>query len=82
MQFVLYIITSVIIAYGAFVTFAIVGLFKLRFQKIDHILISHMHGDHFLGLPGLLQSMHLLGRDRVLNIYGPPEIKTVIDLIL
>ncbi len=55
--------------------------FKLRFQKIDHILISHMHGDHFLGLPGLLQSMHLLGRDRVLNIYGPPEVKTVIDLI-
>lgn len=37
-----------------------------------------MHGDHFLGLIGLISSMHLLGRTRDLHVYGPPEIKEVI----
>lgn len=46
--------------------------YKARFQSIDHILISHLHGDHFFGLPGLLSSMHLLGRKQDLHIYGPP----------
>ena len=55
--------------------------FKARFQTIDHILISHLHGDHFFGLPGLLSSMHLLGRKQELNIYCPPELKTVMDLL-
>ena len=55
--------------------------YKTKFQKIDHILISHLHGDHFLGLPGLLSSMHLLGRKQELNIYCPPELKEIIDKI-
>lgn len=55
--------------------------FKARFQAIDHIFISHLHGDHFFGLPGLLSSMHLLGRKQVLNIYCPEELKTIIDAI-
>lgn len=55
--------------------------YKLRFQKIDHVLISHLHGDHFLGLAGLLQSMHLLGRENVLNIYGPPELQEHLLLV-
>lgn len=53
--------------------------YKAKFQKIDHIFISHLHGDHFFGLPGLLSSMHLLGRKQSLTIYGPPELKEIID---
>jgi ribonuclease Z len=55
--------------------------FKAKFQSIDHIFISHMHGDHFFGLPGLLSSMHLLGRRQKLRIYCPKELKDIIDLI-
>lgn len=55
--------------------------FKARFQSIDHVFISHLHGDHFFGLPGLLGSMHLLGRKQPLNIYGPKELKEIIDVI-
>lgn len=55
--------------------------FKCRFQKIDHIFISHLHGDHFLGLPGLLASMHLLGRKQKLTVYGPPALEEIIGLI-
>ncbi|HWY13056.1 MAG TPA: ribonuclease Z [Bacteroidia bacterium] len=53
--------------------------YKTKFQKIDHIFISHLHGDHFLGLPGLLASMHLLGRKQEINIYCPKELKEIID---
>ena len=42
------------------------------FMKIDHIFISHFHGDHFLGILGLIQSMSFNGRDKELNVYGPP----------
>lgn len=55
--------------------------YKTKFQKIDHIFISHLHGDHFLGLPGFLASMHLLGRKQELNIYAPKELKGIIDLL-
>jgi len=55
---------------------------KIKFQRIHHIFISHLHGDHYLGLMGLLQSMHLLGRTATLNVYGPPELKKVIDIQL
>lgn len=55
--------------------------YKTKFQKIDHIFISHLHGDHFLGLPGFLASMHLLGRKQELNIYCPKELKGIIDLL-
>lgn len=55
--------------------------YKAKFQKIDHILISHLHGDHFFGLPGFLSSMHLLGRKQPLTIYCPAELKDVIDKI-
>jgi len=55
--------------------------YKTKFQKIDHIFISHLHGDHILGLPGFLASMHLLGRKQELNIYCPKELKGIIDLL-
>jgi ribonuclease Z len=55
--------------------------FKSRFQSISHVFVSHMHGDHFFGIPGLLSSMHLLGRKQPLNIYCPPQLKQVVDTI-
>jgi len=55
--------------------------FKAKFQSIDHIFISHLHGDHFFGLPGLLSSMHLLGRKQPLTIYCPKDLKTIMDVM-
>jgi len=53
-----------------------------RFIRIDHIFISHLHGDHFFGLVGLISTMHLLGRKNRLHIYAPPELEDVILLQL
>jgi len=55
---------------------------KISFLKINHIFISHLHGDHYFGLIGLMSSMHLLGRTKELNIYAPKELKSIIDLQL
>lgn len=55
---------------------------KIKFQRLHHIFISHLHGDHYLGLLGLLQTMHLLGRTLPLNIYGPKQLKEIIDINL
>ena len=51
------------------------------FNKKTKIFITHMHGDHVLGLPGLLQTMSLLGRTKELEIYGPKGIKEFIAAI-
>ena len=56
--------------------------FGLKLQKIQYILISHLHGDHFFGLPGLLSTMHLLGRDKRLDIFGPPGLENLIKNML
>jgi ribonuclease Z len=54
--------------------------FKLKFQRINHIFISHLHGDHYLGLVGLLSSLHLLGRTIDLHLYCPAELQEIIDV--
>lgn len=54
----------------------------VHIQKINHILISHLHGDHFFGLVGLLSTLHLLGRDKGLTVYGPEELEQIIRLQL
>jgi ribonuclease Z len=54
----------------------------IHFQRIKHIFISHLHGDHFYGLIGLISSMHLLGRTKPLHIYGPSILKEILDLQL
>ena len=56
--------------------------YKIRRSRINHIFISHLHGDHYFGLPGLITSMSLLGRDSDLHLFAPPLIKPIIDLIL
>ncbi|QXP52285.1 ribonuclease Z [Cellulophaga sp. HaHa_2_95] len=55
---------------------------KIRFSKINHIFISHLHGDHFFGLPGLVSTFRLLGRDSEMHIYGPKGIEEAINLLL
>lgn len=52
--------------------------FGIRFQRISHILISHLHGDHFFGLVGLLSTMHLMGRDKGIQIYGPKGLEEIV----
>lgn len=56
--------------------------FKLSFNHINHILISHLHGDHFFGLFGLISTMSLVGRDKPLNIYGPPQLEHLLWTVL
>jgi len=55
---------------------------KVKFSRIQHIFISHLHGDHFYGLIGLISTFRLLGRTAMLHIYGPKGIKEIITLQL
>lgn len=54
--------------------------YKIKFQRINHIFISHLHGDHYLGLIGLLSSMHLLGRTNDMHLYCPAELEEIIEV--
>ena len=54
---------------------------RVGFHKKMKILVSHMHGDHVLGLPGVLQTMSLLDRSRELEVYGPVGIKAFVRAI-
>jgi ribonuclease Z len=51
---------------------------KIKFSRINHIFISHLHGDHFYGLIGLISTFMLLNRENDLHIYGPVGIKEII----
>lgn len=55
---------------------------KIKFSRINHVFISHLHGDHFFGLPGLISTFRLLGREKEMHIYGPKGIKEAITLLL
>ena len=55
---------------------------KIKFSRIQHIFISHLHGDHFYGLIGLISTFRLLGRTAPLTIYGQKGIKEIITLQL
>tara|TARA_B100000787_G_scaffold162672_1_gene143662 strand:- start:64491 stop:65405 length:915 start_codon:yes stop_codon:yes gene_type:complete len=54
--------------------------YKVGFSKINHIFISHLHGDHFFGLIGLISTLGILNREKELHIYGPKGIKEIITL--
>ena len=55
---------------------------KIKFSKINHIFISHLHGDHFFGLIGLISTFSLLNRTTDLHVHGPKGIKEIIMLQL
>lgn len=56
--------------------------YKLKRSKISHIFISHLHGDHYFGLIGLLTSMSLLNRNQELHLHGPAQLEDIINLQL
>jgi ribonuclease Z len=56
--------------------------YKVGFSKIKHIFISHLHGDHFFGLIGLISTFGLLNRETDLHIYGPKGLREIIELQL
>lgn len=53
---------------------------KIKFSRIKHIFISHLHGDHYFGLVGLISTFGLLTRETELHIYAPKGLKEVITL--
>ncbi|MBI2273761.1 MAG: ribonuclease Z [Bacteroidetes bacterium] len=59
-----------------------IARYRIRRSKIHHIFISHLHGDHYFGLIGLITSMGLLGREQELHLYAPAGLKDIIDLQL
>ena len=52
--------------------------YGLKAQRLEAIFISHLHGDHYLGLVGLLSSLHLQGRTKDLHLFGPPQLSDII----
>ncbi|MDE1820511.1 MAG: ribonuclease Z [Euryarchaeota archaeon] len=54
----------------------------VSFMRVRRIFLSHFHGDHFLGVPGLIQSMCLNNRTEPLDIYGPRETRKFVDMML
>lgn len=59
-----------------------IRVFHQRLQSIGQIFLTHLHGDHFFGLPGLVSSMHLCGRTEPLDIYAPAGIRLAMDTLL
>jgi len=54
--------------------------FNLKAARIDHIFISHLHGDHYFGLIGLLSSLHLNGRIKPMQIFGPKPLLEILEI--
>lgn len=54
--------------------------YRFKLNKINYIFISHLHGDHYLGLVGLLSTMHLFGRTKELYLFGPPGLSEIITV--
>ena len=56
--------------------------YRIRRSRINHIFISHLHGDHYFGLIGLITSMGLLGREHDIHLYAPAPLRALIDMQL
>ncbi|MBV9987956.1 MAG: ribonuclease Z [Chitinophagaceae bacterium] len=59
-----------------------ISRYKIRRSRIHHIFISHLHGDHYFGLIGLVTSMGLLGREQELHVYAPPGLEEIVNMQL
>ena len=59
-----------------------IRVYRQRLQSFSVICITHLHGDHFFGLPGLVSSMHLCGRKEPLDIYAPAGIANAMQTIM
>ncbi len=55
---------------------------KLSFMQVSRVFLTHFHGDHFLGLPGLMQSMNFFGREAPLEVYGPKGCEALVMQLL
>jgi len=55
---------------------------RIRFNRLGHIFITHLHGDHCFGLPGLISTLGMLGRTGDLVVHGPKELSTFLSCIL
>jgi ribonuclease Z len=58
-----------------------VAFAKLRYGRLSRVFITHLHGDHVLGVGGLLQTLSLSGRQKPVQIFGPPGIGKFIDAL-
>lgn len=56
--------------------------YKIKPKNLDHIFISHLHGDHYYGLIGLVNSFHLMRREKPLHVYAPNHLKAILDIQL
>jgi ribonuclease Z len=56
--------------------------YQVKFHRINHIFISHLHGDHYLGIVGLLSTLHLQGRTTEMHLHCPPELEEIIEIQL
>jgi ribonuclease Z len=56
--------------------------FKAKLGRLNHILISHLHGDHVFGLPGLISTFNLLGRTQPLHVYAHPDLEKILAQFL
>ncbi|MFM7709559.1 MAG: ribonuclease Z [Ferruginibacter sp.] len=63
-------------------TFSQLVRYKLKHSRISHIFISHLHGDHYLGLMGLLSTRSLFGRTQPIHVYAPEKLEKIIQLQL
>lgn len=57
-------------------------VYHQKMQGLSHICLTHLHGDHFFGLPGLLSSMHLCGRVQPVDVYAPAGIRKAMDVLM
>ena len=55
--------------------------YRVKLARLDAIFISHLHGDHILGLPGLLNTLSMYERTTPLTLFGPSGLQDVLDLI-
>jgi ribonuclease Z len=56
--------------------------YKAKLGRLNHIFISHLHGDHVFGLPGLISTFNLLGRTQALHIYAHPDLEKILGQFL